>query len=106
MDSRFEVLERSVETLQKVVEDRDERMNQQMEELRSMLTSFMSRRTDDQDEAQFERSGAGGSRIPATPQDAKSVHEVELPEFEEEKKYWFKRKVELPNFDGRDQQGG
>ena len=51
MDSRFEVLERNVETLRKVMEDRDERMNQQMEELRSMLTSFMSRRIDDQDEA-------------------------------------------------------
>ena len=49
-----------------------------MEDLRSMLTSFMSRHNEDQDEAQFEHSGAGVLGIQTTPQDEKSVHEVEM----------------------------
>ena len=67
-----------------------------------MLTSFMSKQNDNQDEAQFKHSGVVGLGIQSTPQEEKSVHDEEAQELEEEKKQWVRRKVKLPNFDGSD----
>ena len=105
MDNRLDVLERNMEALRKTIEEREERTNQQMEEMRAMFTSFMTRRNEEQDETQFERSGARESGIQSKLHDEKSVHEMEVRELEEEKKWWVRRKVELPNFDGSDPNG-
>ena len=79
MDNRLEALERNMESLKQVMEereasanksiefmwkrmeDREEHMNQQMEEIRTMLTSFMTNRTHDREEAPNERGGDSGS---------------------------------------------
>ena len=69
----MEILEKNVEFLTKVMEERgananmnmefmwkkmeeqDESMNQQMEDMRVMLTSFLTRQNKDREEAQFEQ---------------------------------------------------
>ena len=43
MDNRLEALERNVEVLRKMMEDHEEKMNQQMEEMKLIFNSFMTR---------------------------------------------------------------
>ena len=65
MDNRLEILKKNVKSLRKVIEEReasanknmefmwkrmegwDEHTNQQMEDIRAMLTSFMTRQNED-----------------------------------------------------------
>ena len=43
MDSRLETLEKGLESVKKLVEEREERVSHQLEDLRAMFASFMSR---------------------------------------------------------------
>ena len=61
MEEREASANKSMEFLWKKMEDREERMNQQVEDIRSMLTSFMSRQTYDQEEISDGRLGNVGS---------------------------------------------
>ena len=65
-----------------------------------MITSFMTRQNIDRNEAWFECERVGGSGEPII-REERSVLEEEMEVAEEEKKQWVRRKVELPNFDGR-----
>ena len=95
---------KSIEFLWKKMEERDECANQQMEVLRAMFTSFMTRLNGDREDPSFDHDKVGGLGLSMNHKE-RSVQREEKQVVEDEVKLWARRKIELLNFDGSDPNG-
>ena len=105
MKSRMENLERNMELMQKVMEERNNCILQQMEDIRSMFSSIMAKQNSCQGESQVEPGSVEGPSTHPTNNEGKEAKEEEEIELVEEQKQWIRKKVELPYFDGSDPTG-
>ena len=116
MDNRLENLEKTVELLQRDMADREARINQQMGEredrisqqmadIKEMLRSIMTKQNNEKEESRCEDVSFKDSGVQSDLQNGKVGREEEEEVADDDKKYWIRRKVELPNFDGNDPSG-
>ena len=101
MDSRIDALEKNMEAMRQKMEERDECVNHQMEDLKNMFASLMTKLSSD---PTFDRDKGGVSGVSRMDEE-RSVQQDEKEMVEDETKQWVRRKVDLPNFDGNDPTG-
>ena len=94
-----------METMQRVMDERNVHFLQQMEEIRAMFGSLMAKQNRQNDETHEERGSVGESGIPITTQGGKEIEDEDEHQLVEEQKQWIRKKVELPYFDGSDPMG-